>query len=332
MLVADYVSWSMEGSDQGRPRARRARPCFAQAPPRPRSGSRTRGDGEPASWGGDDELPYAGDGIIVTPTPTSTAWATARRSARCRVARLGGQGHIVNYRCATGRARPRYWGCPSDPLLQSAAWCPSPRSSCRWSCPTSRTTRQGPLALAARGLGEHQLFRLRWGAGGRRTDGHVSSDLSGTSASGSHNDAGEWEPAALESGSSQSSRPSFLRFLHLMYARFFTKALADLGHLDFQEPFQALFTQGMVTKDGAKMSKSRARRLFRRDRRTRRRPTPPGLHILSTPTDQDATGPTRGRSVHRFLAGCGGRRRRVRRSRPEETTLPLDLLISRRPW
>ena len=45
--------------------------------------------------------------------------------------------------------------------------------------------------------------------------------------------------------------------LHLMYARFFTKALADLGHLDFQEPFKALFTQGMVTKDGAKMSKSK---------------------------------------------------------------------------
>jgi len=45
--------------------------------------------------------------------------------------------------------------------------------------------------------------------------------------------------------------------LHLMYARFFTKALADLGHLDFQEPFQALFTQGMVTKDGSKMSKSK---------------------------------------------------------------------------
>ena len=45
--------------------------------------------------------------------------------------------------------------------------------------------------------------------------------------------------------------------LHLMYARFFTKALGDLGHLEFEEPFKALFTQGMVTKDGAKMSKSR---------------------------------------------------------------------------
>jgi leucyl-tRNA synthetase len=45
--------------------------------------------------------------------------------------------------------------------------------------------------------------------------------------------------------------------LHLMYARFFTKALADLGHLDLQEPFANLFAQGMITRDGAKMSKSR---------------------------------------------------------------------------
>ncbi len=43
---------------------------------------------------------------------------------------------------------------------------------------------------------------------------------------------------------------------HLLYARFFTKALRDLGLLDFDEPFTKLLTQGMVTKDGAKMSKS----------------------------------------------------------------------------
>jgi leucyl-tRNA synthetase len=45
--------------------------------------------------------------------------------------------------------------------------------------------------------------------------------------------------------------------LHLLYARFFCKALADLGHLSVQEPFARLFTQGMITRDGAKMSKSR---------------------------------------------------------------------------
>ncbi len=45
--------------------------------------------------------------------------------------------------------------------------------------------------------------------------------------------------------------------LHLLYARFFVKVLRDLGHLDFAEPFANLLTQGMVLKDGAKMSKSK---------------------------------------------------------------------------
>jgi leucyl-tRNA synthetase len=45
--------------------------------------------------------------------------------------------------------------------------------------------------------------------------------------------------------------------LHLMYARFLTKALADIGALAVQEPFANLFAQGMITRDGAKMSKSK---------------------------------------------------------------------------
>jgi len=44
--------------------------------------------------------------------------------------------------------------------------------------------------------------------------------------------------------------------LHLLYARFFTKALRDLGLCNIDEPFKRLMTQGMVIKDGAKMSKS----------------------------------------------------------------------------
>ena len=45
--------------------------------------------------------------------------------------------------------------------------------------------------------------------------------------------------------------------MHLLYARFITKALRDGGHLDFDEPFTKLYHQGTITKDGAKMSKSR---------------------------------------------------------------------------
>ncbi|QKG29594.1 leucine--tRNA ligase [Campylobacter sp. RM16187] len=45
--------------------------------------------------------------------------------------------------------------------------------------------------------------------------------------------------------------------LHLLYARFFQKALRDLGYLRDDEPFEKLLTQGMVLKDGKKMSKSK---------------------------------------------------------------------------
>ncbi len=45
--------------------------------------------------------------------------------------------------------------------------------------------------------------------------------------------------------------------LHLLYSRFFTKVLRDLGLLGFDEPFTNLLTQGMVKKDGETMSKSK---------------------------------------------------------------------------
>jgi leucyl-tRNA synthetase len=45
--------------------------------------------------------------------------------------------------------------------------------------------------------------------------------------------------------------------LHLLYSRFFTKVIRDIGLVNFDEPFSSLLTQGMVIKDGAKMSKSK---------------------------------------------------------------------------
>jgi leucyl-tRNA synthetase len=45
--------------------------------------------------------------------------------------------------------------------------------------------------------------------------------------------------------------------LHLLYSRFITRVLADMGYLGFKEPFRSLFTQGMIIKDGVKMSKSK---------------------------------------------------------------------------
>ncbi|HKL80120.1 MAG TPA: class I tRNA ligase family protein, partial [Mobilitalea sp.] len=45
--------------------------------------------------------------------------------------------------------------------------------------------------------------------------------------------------------------------LHLLYSRFYTKFLFDIGVIDFEEPFNKLFNQGMIGKNGAKMSKSK---------------------------------------------------------------------------
>jgi leucyl-tRNA synthetase len=74
-----------------------------------------------------------------------------------------------------------------------------------------------------------------------------------------HNEAAAWDRAAADHWLPVDQYIGGVEhaILHLMYARFFTKALADLGLLSVQEPFANLFTQGMITRDGAKMSKSK---------------------------------------------------------------------------
>ena len=63
--------------------------------------------------------------------------------------------------------------------------------------------------------------------------------------------AGYWMPVDFYSGGVEHA------ILHLLYSRFFTRVLRDVGLVDFDEPFKRLLTQGMVLKDGAVMSKSK---------------------------------------------------------------------------
>jgi leucyl-tRNA synthetase len=74
-----------------------------------------------------------------------------------------------------------------------------------------------------------------------------------------HNDREPWGRAAVDRWMPVDQYIGGVEhaILHLMYARFFTKALADIGLLSVQEPFANLFTQGMITYEGAKMSKSK---------------------------------------------------------------------------
>jgi leucyl-tRNA synthetase len=61
----------------------------------------------------------------------------------------------------------------------------------------------------------------------------------------------QWEPVNQYTGGAEHA------VMHLLYSRFFVRALRDLGMLDFDEPFVRLFNQGHITHSGARMSKSR---------------------------------------------------------------------------
>ncbi len=91
--------------------------------------------------------------------------------------------------------------------------------------------------------------------------------------------------------------------LHLLYARFFTKALADLGLINFREPFKRLFNIGMIYLDGKKMSKSKGN-IVNPDELVARygADTLRGYELFIAPAAQDAEwNPNGVAGVYRFL-------------------------------
>ncbi|MFO7768956.1 MAG: leucine--tRNA ligase [bacterium] len=73
------------------------------------------------------------------------------------------------------------------------------------------------------------------------------------------NEEAAWDPAVANSWMPVDQYIGGIEhaILHLLYSRFFTKVFHDAGLVDFEEPFRALFTQGMVLRNGDKMSKSK---------------------------------------------------------------------------
>jgi len=91
--------------------------------------------------------------------------------------------------------------------------------------------------------------------------------------------------------------------LHLLYARFFTKVMNDIGLVGFREPFARLFTQGMLYRHGAKMSKSKGNVISPDDYIERHGADAVRLYLLFMgPVDQDAEWQDSGfEGVVRFL-------------------------------
>ncbi|HEV2975204.1 MAG TPA: leucine--tRNA ligase [Solirubrobacteraceae bacterium] len=262
----------------------------------------------------DDALPYIGDGVLVNSSAEFDG--LGNRDALGEIVRwldVEGKGHAsVNYKLRDWLvSRQRYWGTPIPILYcESCGVVPVPYDQLPVELPEiDDYTPKGRSPLAAV---EDWVDTTcpRCGARARREtdtmDTFVDSSWYFLRYCDPHNELAAWDPEALREWMPVDQYIGGVEhaILHLMYARFFCKALADLGHLDFQEPFRALFTQGMVTKDGAKMSKSRGNVVSPASIVERIGADAARCYILFVgPPEQDADWSDSGvEGVHRFLS------------------------------
>src|SRR5689334_17191175 len=177
-----------------------------------------------------------------------------------------GKGHpTVQYRLRDWLlSRQRYWGCPI-PIVHcgQCGLMPVPESDLPVVLPDIEDyAPKGRSPLAAAEDWVNVACPSCGGPAKRETDTmdtFVDSSWYFLRYCDAANDGAAWDPAILQEWMPVDQYIGGVEhaILHLMYARFFTKALADLGHLAADEPFARMFTQGMITKDGAKMSKSK---------------------------------------------------------------------------
>jgi leucyl-tRNA synthetase len=224
-------------------------------------------EGEDPEFARDDQrLPYPGDGQM---TGSGRFDGKHNREAYDEiVAWLGSEGRgkpAVNYRLRDWLvSRQRYWGAPIPVVYcEECGIVPVPEEQLPVELPEIEDyAPQGksPLAAAEEWVATECP---RCGAAARREtdtmDTFVDSSWYFLRYLDAENDDAAWERGAVDHWMPVDQYIGGVEhaILHLMYARFFTKALADLGHLGVQEPFANLFTQGMITRDGAKMSKSK---------------------------------------------------------------------------
>ncbi len=225
-----------------------------------------------------------------------------------------GIGHAsVNFRLRDWLvSRQRYWGCPIPIIYcERCGMVPVPQDQLPVELPEIEDYQpkgRSPLAAAEEWV---VVDCPRCGAPGRREtdtmDTFVDSSWYFLRYCDARDDERAWDRGVLRRWMPVNQYIGGVEhaILHLMYARFFVKALADMQLLDTQEPFQALFTQGMILgPDGQKMSKSRGNVISPAPIVERYGADAARCYILFIgPPDQDAAwNESSLEGVHRFLA------------------------------
>jgi len=223
-------------------------------------------EGEDPEQAKDDGLPYSGDGAMVN---SGRFDGKHNREAYDEILdwlKEDGRGApAVNYRLRDWLvSRQRYWGAPIPILYcDECGMVPVPEDQLPVLLPEiEEYAPKGKSPLAAAEDWVNTTCPKCGGAARRETDTmdtFVDSSWYFLRYLDPRNDeecwardvADYWMPVDQYIGGVEHA------ILHLLYARFFVKALHDIGLLEAREPFANLFTQGMITRDGAKMSKSR---------------------------------------------------------------------------
>jgi leucyl-tRNA synthetase len=225
-----------------------------------------------------------------------------------------GRGHAsVSFRLRDWLiSRQRYWGCPIPIVYcEQCGMVPVPEDELPVRLPDVEDYQpkgRSPLAAAEDWVNTrcpHCNGKAR-----RETDTmdtFVDSSWYFLRYCDAHNDRAPWDRRIVDGWMPVDQYIGGIEhaILHLMYARFFVKALADMDLLGFQEPFAALFTQGMILgPDGAKMSKSRGNVISPMPIVDRYGADAARCYILFIgPPDQDAAWSEKSlEGVHKFLA------------------------------
>jgi len=181
------------------------------------------------------------------------------------LAQTGSAKATVNYRLRDwGISRQRFWGAPIPVVhCEKCGIKPVPFDQLPVRLPEDASAREdgrSPLPLL-----ESFVNTVCPGCGGPAKrecdtmDTFMESSWYFMRYTSARNEDAPFDPAALKYWMPVDQYIGGIEhaILHLLYSRFYVKVLRDLGYTDLAEPFQNLLTQGMVLKDGAKMSKSK---------------------------------------------------------------------------